>query len=173
MPDPIQWSSLQEGIQLIFENVSSLIGTATILHKNEKFLVSASLAVYAFEEMTKVELLLGHYKNKKDLPIDQWKKYTKNKTAHTRKLETFLSQEKITYVNLSGKNVVTSPEEIRRLMANFYHALKTHVFYVNWWGTSGWRWFPREYPKSLQETISASLLNVAVRRFNTLKMRKE
>jgi len=172
MPDNIPWDKLQEGIQLIFENVSSLIDTATLLYKNEKYLVSASLAVYAFEEMTKAELLLDHYKNKKDLSINQWKKYTRNKTAHTKKLDEFLSQEKIFHVNLSGK-VVTISEEIRSLMANFYHALKTHVFYVNWWGTTGWRWFPKEYPKSLQEAISTSLLNVAVRRFNNLKMRKE
>jgi len=163
MSSVIPWDKLQEGINLTLQNVHSLMEAADFLYKNEKYMVSACLSVFAFEEMTKVELLVNHYKSKADLPLSRWKTMTKDRNAHLTKIRDFLSKEKIMHVDMTGKGIVHEKQYLVEILANFYHAVKTHVFYVNWKGNT-WRWFPKEYPVNLQKNIATSFLVTARRR---------
>lgn len=167
MPCVIPCAKLQEGITLTFQNVHSLIEGADLLYKNKKYLVSASLSVFAFEEMTKAELLLRHYKKKEDFPLKQWEKVTKDRKAHLTKIKRFLSKQKIIQAYMPDQGIGYQKQYLVELLAKFYHAIKTHVFYVDW-KKNTWRWFPKEYPVGLQKNIASSFLTTAKRRFMEL-----
>ena len=164
----ILWNELQKGIGLIFKNIRALLDSASILYENEKYLISASLSILAFEEMTKAELLISHYKNKQAVSENEWKRLTKRR-AHMNKLIQFVSQQEIyiSAANEVGEGV--RKEDLIRMTASFYQMLKEHVFYVNWIIDKKWRWLTEEYPAYVKKLIASRSLIVANRRFEILK----
>lgn len=78
---------LEEGLRIILENVNLLIETATFLHSEKRFLHSAVFSVFAIEELSKAKLVKAHWQDEKDLPRAEWKKITKGRGAHMKKME--------------------------------------------------------------------------------------
>jgi AbiV family abortive infection protein len=174
MSKSIPWSRLEEGISAIFENIQTLIGSADVLYQNKKYMVSASLSIFAFEEINKSELLLDYYKNQKDLPLDKWNELVKGKEAHFNKLLKFLEKETIRVLNFTNEMTNYTEEQLERMTADHYHSVKMNVFYVNWMEKEcKWRWFPNEYPQNLQENMAIYFLRTAKRRFNETNRQKQ
>lgn len=95
MVNSIPWAKLDEGIRLICRNIQQLIENSDLLYQNKKFMHAASLAVIAFEEMSKADLLITQHKNRNDLPLTDWKKLTEGRSAHTDKLMKFLEKKRL------------------------------------------------------------------------------
>ncbi len=177
MSDSIPCGKLNEGIALHFDSVEGLIESADLLCQKRKFMYAASLAVFAFEEMSKIDLLLNYSQRGSDLPLDEWKKLTKNPAAHREKLHRFLEGETIRMLSPPPKDIAYTKEDAMKDIANHWDSIKMNVFYVNWMQKQKglkeprWRWFPQEYPEDFQKVIALNLMRTAKKRCDILKDR--
>jgi len=178
MLDSIPWRKLEQGINLIFENLQTLIDSADILYQNRKYPISISLSILAFEETSKAGLLLEHYENKTDLPRDLWNALTKTRknTPHYNKLLKFLKQEKIVLLDFSKlkKPIIDcTEEELNELAARFYNNVKKNVFYVDWDSElCKWVWFRNDHPEDRQKSLAIRFLRSIKKRFIDLEKHK-
>jgi len=155
----IPLKDLKKGSEIIVNNINSLVETATLLHRQGRYLHSATFSVLAMEEMAKLELVSKHCIAGKDLPLVEWNQLTGRGSAHKRKLVKHIMNG-IKSTNKAPPGITM--DQIVELIADYYQRVKLRVFYVNWERGSGtWQWLAQIYSEKEQEEVSERFLRSA------------
>lgn len=158
----IPHKDLEKGIQTILRNVNALLDSAESLHSEKRYLHSAVFSDLAVEEMAKAQLLMDYHRDRKDLPIAEWRKLSHGRSAHMEKVRKYLSQVIAEDSTTRAKMPpMISSNQVIDLIAGYHVRLNQRVLYVDWIEKSNtWQWLPEIYSEKEQMEISARLLNV-------------
>jgi AbiV family abortive infection protein len=161
--DFIPEKELEKGIELILQNVKSLLDSASSLHENNRFLHSTVFSIFAMEELGKLELLKDYRNKRQNLPIQEWDRLATWRAAHKQKLRKYVMTERV-------ESVSKLPDEIVDLLARYHASFKNRVLYVNWNKRSKkWAWYPEEYSGQTQEEMSTRLLKGVRKRYENVR----
>ena len=87
MNGDIPLSKVHEGYHLHENLIESFLKTSEKFFENEEYTNSILFSILAWEEMSKLLLLIEYMKNKwEDIPFNEWKKRTSDKKVHSFKL---------------------------------------------------------------------------------------
>lgn len=134
---PISWQRLKEGAKLCRDNAIRL--TDCSLKIFEKYpLIASYLIILAMEEIGKGIALAKNYEKGIDLTEKEWKKLSKGKDAHKRKLKIVHTALIDPYSFLKPHELSVRSENIKEFqhrtsrLADDVHELKLDYFYVDW-----------------------------------------
>jgi len=114
-------SKIKEGLLKCLKHSRRLISGAEELEKQSEHANAVCLAIIAEEEIGKGVFLLRHLKIKKGITRDEWKKYSKERSAHINKLREFREFFK----KLPKKRDY-------KIDVNLLQKIKVGGFYVDW-----------------------------------------
>lgn len=124
---PIPWQKLREGAKLCRDNAVTLAECALYIFK-EYPTIASFLTILAMEEIGKGIFLLGDYEKGNDLTEKEWKKLSKGRNAHIRKL-------KIVHTALKLSVKLEEIKEFQHKLSSIakqVNELKLEYFYVDW-----------------------------------------
>jgi len=177
----IENSKLEEGYAYCKDIIESLLESSSLLYGNNKLPTSLSLAILALEETTKLRLLREKISNNESISENEWKKLTRDKNAHKRKIDGDI-RKRLEKIEERGQESFERGLELRKKLGipvyatdwdkvrllnestlKMFHGLKNikeNCWYLNW-NKDKWDSFLSEYPKKIQDLFTKYILNLA------------
>jgi len=178
--DYISPEQVKEGFKKCHVVVNRLLKDAELLMKNGRYSSSISLAILAYEEVSKANDLRLKITDEEGLTKQQWTRMSFGRIAHDIKLSSMVDrkEERLSQFNEREENFMnfvndklglpsTDLIETRTQTLMMKHVfpklnvVKQDCFYLNWnEGGSDWTYFDRKFNDKIKKAIAKFLITI-------------
>lgn len=182
---------LEEGFELSKNHIKSLLKSSNLLYAKKKYAVALPLVILAYEEITKLTVLIKHIKkNSEGITRKEWNdliKGSKGKNVHRKKLvklyedarkelkesgmdsfyvsSKFLANAGALPPRILYSEAIEKNEDLNEIMEKF-DSIKQDCFYLNW-KNNNWFLF-NQLKKDEQQTVCYIMTSIDRIMFNSI-----